>query len=1134
MRMTALTMTKIDKSLIVDSDVRAATLDPLRSFIVQAPAGSGKTELLTQRYLKLLTCVDAPEEILAVTFTRKAAAEMRKRIIEAIYPPPGTDERLAETVKLADEVLQRDKACGWQLANQPARLRIRTIDSVNTWLAATAPLLGKSGTHTVSDTPAELYNEATINVVELAGTRDPAGAAVRSLLMHLDNRTDRVISLVSGMLPQRDQWLSIVVDLQGAGQPESTRHKLESCLYDLVAREMRAAAVYLAAGQRRTVAELLGFAAANLVAADANSPWAACIDLTQLPEPIPENLEVWQLVAELLLTKDGSIRKTVNKNQGFPAGEGPQKVFKQRAITLFGELRESDAASEAFDAVRMLPLPVYSDEQWSMLEDLLEVLKRAAAELMLVIAAHGEADYPAVAQSAIDALKEEDGSPTDLALRLDYTISHILIDEFQDTSSAQLSLLQALTAGWSDGDGRSLFIVGDPMQSIYRFRKAEVGLFLELQRDGLPNVDLQPVTLATNFRSDPEVMNWVNRVFKQVMPAVEDLTSGAVTYAAGHAARVAADSAGVYLHPLAKPPRADEAHQVADLIAATLREWPDKDIGVLVRSKAHAALIVTALRERNIAFSGTGLENSLETVIVQDLLCLTRALTHRADRTAWLGMLRAPWCGLPLADLEALAGPDRKAALWTLLNDADAVTRLSKSGQQRVHRLMEVIQPVYERRGALPLRDVIEGVWTQLGGPAFLTDATDFDRAAAFFDVLDYFDIGGDCGDAFNLNSKIADQLKIEDQKAQVNLLTIHKAKGLEFDTVILPALETGTRNDDKPILAWEEVVRPDGAPGLVVAPIERLGDEKDRIFELARRLNRAQDSFEKDRVLYVACTRAKLRLHLFFGLAVNDEDNVKLPARGSLLARLWPAIGEEAAAKAADLAGLTGSETKLDAWLEPPLQRYRDGWQVPVAPPGFATDVPLPEQKPLQRVTYDWASPVAQLVGIVVHRWLQRIADEGIGRYDVERVNALEPVFRRMLIALNMAEDDLEVGVPMVIKALINTLADEQGQWILSDQHESVASELPVTAVVHGRVQAMVIDRTFIDDQSVRWIVDYKSSTHKGGGLDEFLLEQIRRYADQLQEYREAMQLLEPDREIRTALYFPLLVQFREIPDAR
>jgi ATP-dependent exoDNAse (exonuclease V) beta subunit len=392
--------------------------------------------------------------------------------------------------------------------------------------------------------------------------------------------------------------------------------------------------------------------------------------------------------------------------------------------------------------------------------------------------------------------------------------------------------------------------------------------------------------------------------------------------------------------------------------------------------------------------------------------------------------------------------------------------------------------------------------------------------------VLDQYDTGGDCADAFNLHSEITNQLKVEDQKASVNLLTIHKAKGLEFDTVILPALDAGTRGDDKPVLAWQEIVRPAGDAGLIIAPMERTGDDKDKIFEFARNLNKAQDSYEKDRLLYVAATRARLRMHLFFGLKTDDDNNTKSPAKGSLLGRLWPAISDRHEA----LEGEPGTEAKLDAWLQPVIRRYSNGWSVPEAPAEYQVPEPVAVDERMHAVSYDWASPLAKHVGNVVHRWLEKITREDSEDYDAARLEELRPLFSRMLLAEDVQPSELEKGVDRVTEALLNTLTDETGRWLLADTHAESACEYPITMMRDNRMRSMIIDRTFVDQDGVRWIVDYKTGSHGGGSIDTFFEEEEQRYADQLQAYRDAMQLLEPERTIKTALYYPLLKELREL----
>src|SRR5262249_21348287 len=155
--------------------------------------------------------------------------------------------------------------------------------------------------------------------------------------------------------------------------------------------------------------------------------------------------------------------------------------------SLFATLDGNADACRALLALRDSPPATYEPEQWEVLDSILQLLKLAAADLRVHFAERGIADFTAVLQGAVRALGEGD-APTNLLLSLDRKINHILVDEFQDASVSQWDLLERLTAGWEPGDGRTLFVVGDPMQSIYRFREAQVALFLKARREGLPSV----------------------------------------------------------------------------------------------------------------------------------------------------------------------------------------------------------------------------------------------------------------------------------------------------------------------------------------------------------------------------------------------------------------------------------------------------------------------------------------------------------------------------------------------------------------------------------------------------------------------------------------------------------------------
>ena len=254
---------------------------------------------------------------------------------------------------------------------------------------------------------------------------------------------------------------------------------------------------------------------------DIASEIALLRELDRFPEARLEDLDHWKTVADLLLTGAGGWRKAVNKTHGFPPGH-PRKP---RMEQLLSRLQQNPSLLEALQHFRQLPSPRFSESQWQAMRAAVSVLTLAVGELQLVFRERGRVDFAELAIRASEALGKLD-SPSDLALSLGHRIQHVLLDEFQDTSYTQFELLQKLTAGWEPGDGHTLFLVGDPMQSIYRFRQADVSLFLKARLEGIGSIRLEPLTLTVNFRSLPEIVDWVNATFVAILPAEDDLESG--------------------------------------------------------------------------------------------------------------------------------------------------------------------------------------------------------------------------------------------------------------------------------------------------------------------------------------------------------------------------------------------------------------------------------------------------------------------------------------------------------------------------------------------------------------------------------------------------------------------------------
>ncbi len=749
-------------------------------------------------------------------------------------------------------------------------------------------------------------------------------------------------------------------------------------------------------------------------------------------------------------------------------------------------------------------------EQSAFLWHLAGVLRLAVAQLWLVFAERNEIDFSQMAQSAIVALGEFD-EPSELALALDYKIRHLLVDECQDTSVGQFALLKKLTTGWQPNDGHTLFLVGDPMQSIYRFRKAEVGLFLDARKNGVGHVPLEAITLQANFRSQAGIVDWLNHHGPQLLAAQEDMVRGAVPYSPAVAVRPALAGTAVHCHGFSSGAsyHAAEAGRVVQLVQEALGHG---SVAILARARSHLIDIATGLRAAGIAMEAVDTEPLAQQAVVIDLLQLTRALLHPADRLAWLCALRAPWCGLSLNDLHALCGFDETSTLPTLLQQASTIAKLSSEGQQRLQRCAPVLLEALAQQQRLPLVTRVSHCWLQLGGPAACLTDDEFAIAQQFFELLEQLD--GNSDDLLtDLDRELGKLYARPSSGAAVKLLTMHKSKGLEFDTVILPRLAATTKADETPLLRWD-VLPIAGRDRLLIGTIAGVRSDSEGANPFLKTLEKARAEHERARLLYVALTRAKQRLHLLAALPAEQPD--KGPASSSLLAPLWPAC---APAFLGNFTVLTDSDTEQGLVSATPLQRLPSAFvlhkpELPAAPPAVVdTSSSLPELL---------AGDTARAVGTLVHRWLQQWAEQAPPAATV--LADLRPLWRKQLCWSGVSDSELPAAMAEVETALHNTLTDPAGMALLTSADDAKAEWALTSSELEqeGRLRQHIIDRSYVDADGVRWIVDYKTARHDGADVDRFLAERIAEYKPQLQRYAEVLRRFE-QRPIRLALYFPL-----------
>jgi ATP-dependent exoDNAse (exonuclease V) beta subunit len=1093
-----------------DQAQRELALDPARSILVRAPAGSGKTDLLTRRFLRLLGEVDGPGQIVAITFTRPAAAEMRNRILSELEnaAEPGASETNSgpfSTQALAHRALARSQALGWDLLDLPAQLRIQTIDSFCRDLALQQPLLsGLGGGLDISEQPAELYRRAARRTLEQIDGSDPSlREAIESLLLWRDNSWPDLESQLVGMLEKRDQWMHDFV-LDRAPHWDELRARLER-------------------------------------------PFARAAE---------------------------------------------------------------------FD-------PRYTEEEWQIVRACFTLLRHAAAQLKVVFAEAAAADYIEVAQIALNVLRGDDGLPTDGAQAVADGICHLLVDEFHDTSRRQHQLLARLIAAWPEREGRTCFVVGDPMQSIYFFRDADAELFPRVEQLGLEipgdlPLRFDAVQLSANFRTAPALVKNINDAFTQIF-AIDD--GSGVTYSQAAPARDGAKQPGPHLVPNPAPllqlhlefipesPRgnsrslgpdrkkeiaaereAAQQKQIEELVTLIRSHMAHVDqareaknkyrIAVLGRARKSLEPIAAALRQTSIPFRAVELEKLQDRPEIIDVLALARALLNPHDRVAWLGVLRSPWCGLSLADLHTLVSADSPEFLARPVPDllSERWQLLSAEGREAVDRLLQAIEffnRLQSRQLTAALGTRLEQVWLQLGG-AQCVDASARVNLDLLWSCLDGLpqgepDLLGPALEAA-LDKLTALPDPAADSDCGVQLMTIHKAKGLEFEVVIVPDLQAGAGGSKRELLSWLERGLPPDAESadpetaseiteFLVAPFQRKGADSGKAKQWVDRVRRERESQEARRLLYVAATRAREELHLFARPSwktAKDGLFTLVEPRESLLLKAWPAWEAEIrrsfdewivrTASTAQPSTIESLAAAADNLLEMPAHAP-EPMRLRRLPPGFRNeivDASLPAgDEPLvgagRLYERHEGGLLSRALGKAVHALLQQFAQLLVSQTREASLAALaqqQPRIAAFIRAAGVEPATANRIAAQALQIVLQAAGDPLAQWILSP-HVDAASEVRWTGVVAGSLRTVQVDRVFragpepqmiaaSPGEDTWWIIDYKTAHEDGLDPASALPELRRQFAPQIEAYAAVLRNLRgKDIHLCGGLYYPRMALF-------
>jgi ATP-dependent exoDNAse (exonuclease V) beta subunit len=1030
---------------IQDTQQRLEATCPSQSFIVQAPAGSGKTELLSQRFLRLLAVVEQPEHIIALTFTKKAASEMKERILAALrsaHQDTGSQSAHKQyTATLAKAALAQDTKQQWNLLKHPHRLRIMTIDALCQRFSEAIPLFDKELPFApIADSPSLVYQQAARACLRDAISEPSLQPAIQTLLEHLDNHQDQLITLFCELLACREQWLEIIYAAIAQSQSD-----FERALQHIEQHTLQRLLQALPFQHRETIRELTQRIA--LIESNPLSPRAILQHWDHFDD---FNREYANGLAHLLLTQENTLRKSFDHHVGLKKGACPDyAALKERSQALCSLLKALPDFEVLLGQVKHLPQPFYTASQWQVLQALLTLLPVLVAELHLLFKKSNTLDFTQVSQQALRALGDDE-DPTDLTLYLDHNIHHLLIDEFQDTSIQQLQLIEKIVHHWQPNEGKTLFVVGDPMQSIYRFRQAEVGLFLKVRNEGLGPVRLRAIELTSNFRSTDNIIHWINTQFKMIFPSQEDIESGAIAFHPSTAVLPSSPTSDV--HALQFTSKSLEAEGVVRLIQEQLSQFPEDNVAILVRSRNQLTHIIQHLRKANIAFQGVDINPLAKLSHLRDMWTLTKALLYPACRLSALSLLRSPYCGLTLSDIEIIAQFDPKNPIYSALQQLEQLPRLSEEGRIRAQFVFQVLENALATRHQHTLVQWIMTTAKQLHADLLLKphQHTELEQ---FWQLLEKHIPANQCPDLSVLTHEFEKLYSKHATVSRLHIMTIHKSKGLEFDCVIIPGVSAKSNPPDNPLIRWLKIPTQQHKEYLLVSPIKATHEKESALYNYLRDIDAEKADYELQRLFYVAVTRAKKRLYLLDNQARENKGSFRQLLKNHLFTDI-----ETKDIPDDETLSLLSNQGPLLTRL--PIDFYQK-------PPVFPTTA-------FNKVPPMASADLARQTGIIAHEFLQWIctyhptSPEDLPWSFIEQ-RCKQQGFNQQQV--KFTQDSLR-------EQIIGMLNSPIGQW-LCQAHTDEKNEYALLVQESAAVKTRVLDRTFIE-QDKRWIIDFKT------GLDD------------------------------------------------
>ncbi len=1076
---------------MTDSYDRKQTRDLTKSFIVQAPAGSGKTTLLINRFILALASSERPEKVLAITFTKKAAEEMRERVISFLNI---SEDKLDDDLALALKIIKgKSQNNNWNLDKDPSRLSIMTIDAFCIWLKARVPSsrMG-SYTYSIDEFPENLYKKSARNAIRQFVLRE-GKTTKNQLLTNLDNDWARLEKFIVEMLSYRHHYLiDVGLDLNK----------------DVINKSFRTYAVQKISAIKASFSpEFLGQLISLYNYSNSN------LNEEKISNSLTcnfENIEIWQkILKRIIFNQDLSLKKRITSSSGFPSTNKDNNIatkMKRDWANFIESINKNKVLRDGLYGLATLHPNGLSNFEGNLLKEISTIFKYATVFLNLTFVEQRKIDFN---QLLIDGINLLDDRITNEYFydNLGFWFTHILVDEVQDTSAAQLALIKKIIAYW-DGDERySLFMVGDFMQSIYRFRKALPEHFSEILETGrFANIHLNLIILKSNFRAQSNLVQWVNELMPKIMCA-----NGCdnMNFQLQQATKKS-EGEPVAFFNTKKYGEEYEAKIVIDTIknisASAGREGEIITIGILARNRSHLSKIIQKLNQSKMSFVTSDIRTIRDFAVVNELLAITRCLLHPEDKVAFFAFISGPWIGMSLAEIHGFAS---NFFSENCLNSDRIDPRFS--GYIDLVKLLEVGRRELEY---LTLSSVVMKMWDALDGNQYFADQNSFLAVNIFFKELSYLENE----EKLITNVKLESRLNVPFSEAdhsgnvKIQLMTIHKSKGLEFDYVILPGLNKRPRYEEPSIIASKLFKTNKNQSIGLVAPFVK--NDKDSFYNYLNNFERQNRTNEVIRLLYVVLTRAKKKIFILgeFGES-NSSEGFFYSQANSLQSFLVSALG-------------CPSIEELKFSSKGSIEHKKDIRKKVALTSNVTKRYNYEKYKDLKSnreyLEFDWATNIARCVGVIIHEILERIDDSSFELNKAKWQFDCRRYAQQRIWSLGLSSSKAEDALFRIYTCLKNISDSSKCDWLFSSGHSFIHTEYQVMTTLRGSNETLIMDRIFTDKKKVNWVVDFKTGYHQGKDLENFLQEEIRRHQPQLDFYGQVISELR-DGPLMLGLYFPL-----------